>query len=217
MNGLTGAFRAQADVTNKDSALAKVHKTIDDVNRMSGVLAPRVENIARDVEKTAAKLREYVEYDVASLLISLRQTGTNILKVSRDFSELSGQAASLMSTNRDNLDEMIDNMAIVSADLKATAKEIRRNPWRLIYKPAKEEVDTQNIFDAARSFANGAEQLDQALTKLKSVDPEKVDPELLKRIQEHLDKTFERFSRAEQALWKAMSRTRKIAPADTDK
>ena len=81
-----------------------------------------------------------------------------------------------------------------------------RNPWRLIHKPEEPEIRSQNIHDAARAFSNGAEQLDQALAKLKAVDPKTVAPEQIKKIQDHLRKTFENFSKAEQALWKEFTK-----------
>ena len=188
--------------------MAKVHTSIDDINHMTGQAKSRMPAIVKNVEVTTEKMREYVEYDLAELLISLRQTGTNILKLSQDFRELSQTSREIITMNRDNIDEMIDNMAAVSADLKAAAREIRRNPWRLLYRPKEGEVETQDLFDAARSFAVGAEQLDQALAKLKAADPETLGPEQMKRIRVHLEQSFERFNRAEQTLWKEMNKRR---------
>ena len=206
VNAVTAALRTQADVNAADSMLAKAHKTMDDINEVSEEVKPRIRKTMANIEATTDRLKEYVEFDIAAILIDLRQTSTNILQLSRDFAELSQQAKEIIVLNRDNIDEMIDNMAAVSADLKAAAKEIRRNPWRLVYKPKKDEIHSQNISEAARAFSNGAEQLDQALAKLKAVDPKSVAPEQIKKIQDHLRRTFENFSKAEQALWKEFTK-----------
>ena len=102
-------------------------------------------------------------------------------------------------------------MKSVSLNLNAAAKEIRRNPWRLLAKPSEKEERTQNIYDATRAFAEGAEQLDDALVRLKALRqarPDGVktdDPELLK-IRKHLKTTFEKFRKAEDSLWKEVAK-----------
>ena len=114
-----------------------------------------------------------------------------------------------MAVNRENIDEIIDNMGQVAANLKSASKEIRRNPWRLLYRPKKGELRSQDIHDAARAFSNGAAQLDQALAKLKGLaatHPDGVpkdDPQL-KKIAEQIKETFEKFTDAEKALWKEL-------------
>jgi len=205
INDVTSSLRGQTDPNQRGSLLAKVHRTLDDVNDMSADIKPRLQRTIKNVELTSAKLKEYIEYDVAAIMIDLRQTTTKILRVSRDFAELSGEVKEIVVLNRDNIDEIIDNLAAVSADLKAAGKDIRRSPWRLLYKPKKDEIHSMNIFAAARDFSNGAEQLDQALSKLKAVDPKSVSPDDVKKIRQHLKQTFENFTKAEEALWKELN------------
>jgi ABC-type transporter Mla subunit MlaD len=206
VNAVTASARAQADPNDPNALLAKVHRTMDHVNDLSADVTPKLRRTMTHVERAAARLGEYMEFDVAEILIALRQTSTKILKLSRDLAELSGEARDIVVLNRENIDEMIDNMAAVSADLKATAKEIRRNPWRIFHRPEARDIETHNVLQATRAFSNGAEQLDQALAKLKAVDPEVVDPEDVRKIRRHLQETFEKFSKVEQRLWKELLR-----------
>jgi ABC-type transporter Mla subunit MlaD len=236
INAMSETLRGEFDANTAAALLAKVHVTADDINRVTASLArqsdpgvagslldhvrgivtdvhevtkdikPRVIRLATNAEVTSARLREYVEYDVLLLLIDLQNTGKEILQLSRNFAELSRTARDIVKLNRGNIDEMIDNMTTVSADLKAAAKEIRRNPWRLLYTPKKEEIHSQNVFAAARSFSTAAEQLDQALAKLRAADPDRLDDEELQKIREHLRESFENFSKAEQALWQELRR-----------
>ena len=109
----------------------------------------------------------------------------------------------------DNIDEIIDNMMLVSANLKSASKEIRRNPWRLLHKPTDEELDSQNVYDATGAFLSGATELDQAITKLSKLagmKPEGIpadDPQL-QEIRLKLQQTFEKFGRIEQLLWEKL-------------
>jgi len=173
--------------------MAKIHSSVDDVNAIT------------------EKIRTYTDEDIAELLAKLRETSTKILKMSKDFAVVSGQVKEMIVINRDNVDELLDNMVAVSANLKAASTDIRRNPWRLLYKPDDQELHSQNIYDAARSFSNGAEQLDQAISKMTSLakaHPEGIaaDDPTLAKVREHLEETFEKFTKAEAALWKELSR-----------
>jgi len=122
---------------------------------------------------------------------------------------LSEQLKQMVSVNEDNVNEILDNLAQVSANLKSASKEIRRNPWRLLYRPKKAELHSQNIYDAARAFSEGASELDQALAKLTTLTkahPKGLpadDPQLT-RIRKRIDEIFNKLTKAEESLWKAL-------------
>ena len=111
----------------------------------------------------------------------------------------------------DNLDEMILHMKSMAGNLNAAAKEVRRNPWRLLAKPAEKETRSQNIYDAARAFAEGAGELDDAVSRmnaLRDARPEGVksdDPDL-KKVLTRLEGSFEKFRAVEDKLWEELSK-----------
>jgi len=204
-------IRAETDKESDEALLRKIHLTMDNLKDMTDDAKPKVGDALTDVREVTRKMRQYTEKDVADVLAKLREANTNILKITTDFSTVSGQAKQLVMMHRDNIDEMIDNMVHVSTNLKAASKEIRRNPWRLLYKPEEKEIDSANIRAAARSFAEGAAQLDQALAKmtgLAKAQPEGIasDDPTLQKIREQLEQTFENFSKAEAALWKELDK-----------
>ncbi len=65
----------------------------------------------------------------------MRQFNTEILKVSKDFSAVSEAARKVVVLNRDNLDQIIENLVQVSVELMATSADVRRSPWKMFYKP----------------------------------------------------------------------------------
>jgi hypothetical protein len=114
------------------------------------------------------------------------------------------------------LERMIANMRLTSDQLKLAAIEIRRSPWRLLYKPTDEELETDNLYDAARSFALAAGSLESTAESLKAmVDKQDgavpTDDANLKLMLDNLHKTFEQFAEAEDKFWDALDR--KAAPA----
>jgi len=192
-----------------DSLLAKLHRSMDDLNAMTSDARPKVKDTLTAVQETAESIREYSKKDLAEIFEQVRDATTDIGKIAADFAVVSDQAKEIILVNRERVDEIIDNMSQTSASLKSASKEIRRNPWRLLYRPKPGEFESQNIYDAARSFASGAEQLDQALMKLSGLSkahPEGLpagDPQV-KAIREHLAESFDRFRRVEDALWEEM-------------
>ena len=89
------------------------------------------------------------------------------------------------------------------------AKEIRRNPWRLLHRPSEKATRTEDIYDAARAFGEGAGQLNDAIARLQAVSQAKGDPAIdaatLKKFTEGLQTSFEKFRKVEDALWQRLA------------
>jgi len=208
---LAASVSHEADCKAEGAILAKLHGIVNDVGDMTADAKPKLEKTMTAVAAVAEQMEAYSRKDVAELLAVLRQTNTKVLAIAEDLHSVTGQTRQLMTVNSSRIDETIDNLSQVSADLKATAKEVRRAPWRLLYQPKPGELHSQNIYDSARAFSSGAEQLDQALTKLTGLakaNPEGLrsdDPELQK-VREQLEEAFTNFSKVEQALWKELTK-----------
>ena len=214
LNALARNLVAQTDASQKDSLVGKVHKSMDDVNAMTADARPKVEKTLSAVQSMSERMDGYVKKDVAELLAKVSKAGDNILTVTDNFVSVSADAKEIVGAiGSDRIREIIDNLTLVSADLKATAREVRRNPWRLMYTPTDKELSAQNVFDSARSFMQGAEQLDLAIRRLGDIEkanPQGVkanDPQL-KEVRDHLKETFEHFRKVEGALWKELQKTK---------
>ncbi len=58
------------------------------------------------------------------------------------------------------------------------------------------------IFDAAREFARGATELNDAAQAIRDASKDKnADPKKLERMTEDLQKSFEKFGSVEKKLW----------------
>jgi ABC-type transporter Mla subunit MlaD len=207
---IAASIAAQTDVSNKEAILARVRSAADDLAQMTAENKPKIDQTLSAVSGMALDMQNYTKKDVAELLAGLRGVSGKVLAVASDLQTISQQAKEVILVNRDRIDETVDNLTQVSADLKSTAKEVRRAPWRLLYTPKPGEVHSQNIYDAARAFSSGAEQLDQALAKLSGLakaHPQGLpadDPEVAK-IRKQVEESFNNFSKAEQSLWKELS------------
>jgi hypothetical protein len=97
---------------------------------------------------------------------------------------------------------MIASLKTTGDNLKYASSEVRRSPWRLLYKPGAGEVANLNLYDSTRQFAEGAGQLNDAAVALRDAlkDPD-VDQAQVQKLVEKLDKSFAGFQDVEQQLW----------------
>jgi len=97
----------------------------------------------------------------------------------------------------------------VSDQLKLASIEIRRSPWRLLYTPTEKELETDNLYDAARSFALAAGDISTTADALHAIvqryegDVDPNDPNL-KVMLDNLHATFEKMSAAEKKFFDAL-------------
>src|SRR6185436_1989455 len=126
----------------------------------------------------------------------------DIKKAVADVREVSASAKGVVVNNRGKLDAMIAALKATGDNLKAASSEIRRSPWRLLYKPGKGEMANLNLYDSARQFAEGANDMSDAATALRDALASKdVDGKQLKVLVDRLDRSFEGFKQVETALW----------------
>ncbi|MGH7177422.1 MAG: MlaD family protein [Tepidisphaeraceae bacterium] len=104
--------------------------------------------------------------------------------------------------NRSKIESMIASLKATGENLKNASAEIRRSPWRLLYKPGPGEMANLNLYDSARQFAEGAGAMEDAATALRDAlkDPN-VEPQKIEFLVEKLDKSFANFTQVESQLW----------------
>ena len=199
INTLTATLAKETDPKVREPLLAKIHQSIDGINAMIADAGPKV-------SKTLTAIQGYTEKDLAEIFATFKQSNAKVLKITEDLAEISQNVKQMIVLNRENIDEMLDDMVLVAANLKATAEEVRRNPWRLLYQPDDKELKAADIYDAVNAYSNSATQLDQALTKLKALRRMPADDPQLKEtvdaIRKHLDESFKKLKKVEEKLWK---------------
>ena len=210
VNAVSAGIRAETDRTNDKSLLAKVHETLDSV-----------ETATQNVTAVTASLRAETDRTKKdSLLAKIRAITDDVQAVTSDatpklkiimanVTDVAEQLNRMLAKHQNNVDEVIDNLTVLSVDLKSLGKELRLSPWKLLNRPDKPELHAEEIANAARAFATGAAELDQAILKLARLTkdhPDGIpagDPKL-RDVRLHIEKTFKKFSDAEQRLWKEL-------------
>lgn len=226
VNETTAAIREQTDVRVNTSAVTRLHAVLDSLNQglatVRGMLDENREPVRRTVQhveetsrileqQIAAKLAEQLDTSNAAGLLA--RIHTNIAKLGEsvdDVNGITGDVRDVIALNKNNLDGMIRNLKETSDHLKAGSKEIRLNPWLLLYTPNPDEVAQANLFGTARAFSDAASRLDEAVARLEviSQQSESAGPETreeVERIRMQLDDTFKKFTEVEQKLWEQLN------------
>jgi len=208
VSAISSNIKHETDSAAEGSMLAKVHKVVDDVKTITGKAEPNVDRLLTSAANTAERIEQYSKDDIARVFETLRKANDRILTIANDFAAVSDETREIITLNRGNIDRMIDNMAQTSEALKATANELRRNPWRLLHTPEKGEMPTYDLLSAATAYSSGASSLDQAMAKMQALDPDVIGPDdpQIEQIREHLSDSFRRFKKVEEVLWQELQK-----------
>ena len=112
-------------------------------------------------------------------------------------------------TGDERIDRIMSNVAEVSVNLKLTTREVRRAPWKLLYRPGQKEFKIQALVDSAGAFAAGAERLDSAAMNLKKIvagvgDKPATDIDRIEAMLAELEASFGQFQKAERKFWEQL-------------
>lgn len=225
LNLTTGYVRDQVTPGHEDMALAKIHEALDSLNSGLAEVAamlqenrPHVTGAMRSIERTAATLDTGIAAPIAgeldksnpqSILGRVHTSFERVIQSLEDLNLVTDKTKRLVVLNSERFSGLIENVKEASDHLKATSKDLRRNPWRLLYRPSLEETKELNIFDAAREFAEAAGRLDDSATQLRALLESRegavpADDADLAKIRAHLQETFEKFQAAEKSLWQQL-------------
>jgi ABC-type transporter Mla subunit MlaD len=160
--------------------------TFTNLNAVTGSVKEKLPGILEKVDAAMAKMDSAVVNAAASL---------------ENIRNMTGSANSVISGNKSRLDGMIASLKATGDNLKYASAEIRRSPWRLLYKPPKNEVANLNIFDSARQFAEGANDLNDAAQALKDAVNSNAPEDDVKKLMERVEKSFTNFADVEKRLW----------------
>ena len=122
-----------------------------------------------------------------------------------NFKMTSSRIKSFVAGHRPVMERALANAQLTTDQLKLAAIEVRRSPWRLLYKPGDDELETDNLYDAARSFAQAAGALDATVMSLQAIiaDPSG-DNEQIQEMLDHLEALFTKFEQTERVFWDSL-------------
>ena len=176
------SIRAVFGDTNEDFRV-----TIANVRKATTAFAEKLPGMLNKVDGTLTKIDTAVD---------------TVNKTLEDLKATAAGAKEVVVGNKSKIDGMIDSVKKAGDNLKNATAEVRRSPWRLLYKPAPNEVANLNIYDSARQFAEGANDLNDAAAALRdAIKGGQGTEQNLRPLVEKLEKSFGEFKKVEEKLW----------------
>jgi ABC-type transporter Mla subunit MlaD len=196
------ADRAGETMTNARDVLGEsktdLRGTFANLHAATGTVKDKLPEMMDKANALVTKLQGSID-QVQSTLDDVKVTVANT-------KEISASARGVIAGNRSKLDAVVAGLKTTSDNLKAASSEIRRSPWRLLYKPGKGEMGNLNLYDSARQFAEGANNLNDAASALRdALGSKEVDGKQLQALVNKLDDTFTSFKKVEKQLWERVS------------
>lgn len=217
------AADARAAVADARAAVADARSMVAEVRNRSELWMDRIDHITGLADQSLARIDTFLKDEDPVL----RQTLDNVHAITHEArQETMHQVRSALEkanvalanardattelktfvvSQKPVLERTMANFQLTAAQLKLASIEVRRSPWRLLYTPSDKELETDNLYDAARSFALAATAIDSAYASLNATV--QADPHNLAEMQRQLDylqKLFERFETAEKKFWERL-------------
>ncbi len=171
---------ASALVANANGAIDGVRETVREASASLDRVLTRAETVADDVAD-AARAAKQTMHDADAAVEDVQ---------------------SVITRNKPQIGVVVDRLASTATTLELASQEIRRSPWRLLFRPDGRQRDSMNLYDAARRFAEGANALQDAAVALEGVAmDETATPDEVEALLERVRTRFDEYRAAEQALY----------------
>ena len=148
-----------------DTQRTQLQQTIASIHATARSLEATMAEVHDDLLPRARRIASSLSQSVETFHAAMAKADESLANV-RD---VTATARQLALANRDSLSDAIANFREGSEHYAAALAEIRREPWRLLYKPKPSEIEASNVMVAARAFAEGAGRLRDTATRLSAM------------------------------------------------
>ncbi|MCA9295393.1 MAG: hypothetical protein KC983_02730 [Phycisphaerales bacterium] len=206
------------------------HGSVKDVRSMIADNRPKVDRTLDNIEQSSAKVGD-ITAKVESFTDDALVISDDIKAISADARErapeIMATAERVLGRGQDAIDEAValmgrvqqdyegwssdfneslGNAALASQQIKLATIEIRRSPWKILYRPSSDELDHELLYEAARSFALGVTDLKTATLATERLlnehgDRLLNDEQSMKRVRDNLLNSLDRYERAQTQLF----------------
>lgn len=190
-------------------AAGEAKVVVSDVHAMLDDNRPKVDEIVENVRVASDDIRAITDrartqlMDQVETLLARGRSGLD------SFSSAMKRLDEILVTSGPRIESTLADAQLTAQQLKLTSMEVRRSPWKLLYRPSDRELDHELLYDAARSFALAASELQISSTTfeqiLDSQDPAiRNDPALAERLRQVLTNALTRYEQAQDALFSVL-------------
>ncbi len=195
------------------SILADLRDTVKILKNKADPLTTKVDRIAENLDKILTENRSGIKETIDNLSksalyvnrfmerieptrLAVEQAMNELKTASKDIDEIAVR-------NRGYINGILKDLREASATVNNLSSEIKRRPWRLLYKPDADEVETFDLYDAAWAYNLSATTLNLSVQELVSLskNSDKVPPEVIERAVKNIRASLEKQKAAEDQFY----------------
>jgi len=191
----TWSERIDSISANADATLAKGPKLAEDLQARvdqvkdllttaQGYLDENRDNVKVGLEKFRSitekgdTFMDHLNGELKETALALLEKGKSALEQAQ---KLMTDLNQIVAEQRPTIRRTFANIRLAADQLRDTLIEVRRAPWRLIYRPDTRELNFELLYDSARSYAGAVSDLRAASESLESLMASGPDPQLLRQ------------------------------------
>lgn len=187
---------AGAAVAEAREFIANINGVVEENRESFNRTVASVESAAQRADELVARLNE----ESVTLLNDMLAEGRLRLEEAGDVVE---RVDSLLAEQEPEIRKTLANLRLASDQMKLTMGEVRRSPWRLLYRPKTRELEYELLYDSARTYASAVSDLRAASESLESAvdttsESSRVRPEAVESYLAEISQAFERYRQAEE-------------------
>ena len=176
-----------------------VRPIIDENREQIRIAIGNFEDASANTKEVTAQARSFMDRlngEMSDRAVAILESGQAGLEEARSAIT---KADSIVSEQRPQIRASLANFRLASDQLRDTLIEVRRSPWRLLYRPDTRELEYELLYDAARSYAGAVTNLRGAAESLEAVSASDTpDRDEVATLMSEVEQAFERYREAEE-------------------
>jgi len=180
----------------------------DVIAKAQAYLKDNQEDVREGVKSARAGLKDFelfskrLNEEYADKVSKLLDSGSTAMEKGQVILD---RVESMLDEARPNIRVAMANFRLASDQLKSTLLEVRRSPWRLLYRPDTRELEFELLYDSARAYADTVTNLRTASEALESLAnaggiTSDTDRQTIDELVKNLDASRARYQEAEKAF-----------------
>ncbi|HLU49952.1 MAG TPA: MlaD family protein [Planctomycetota bacterium] len=157
---LTSTLRERAE-----PLLRELGQTTEALRETTETLRDLLRDNSEPLSRTVARLDTSTEI-VERLLASLETVPANLEEGLASLEKAGSTVTRLLDENRAGIRSVVEDLTETMASASNLAAEVKRRPWRLLYKPDLAEQKALELYDAAWAYNLGATELHRSVRLL---------------------------------------------------
>jgi ABC-type transporter Mla subunit MlaD len=200
-NALTSAETA---AKNLEDGTESANELIADARATLSENRPKLGNALTNLEAASVSAKDVAEALRTQTIPQIAAVLSKGETAVGDFADLLDRLDGEIAAKLPDLRTFVSDMRVAASQLKLATIEVRRSPWRLLYKPSVDVLAHEQLYEATRSFAAASGDLRSAaegLQELLRVRPDLVgDKDLRDRLQSSLIEALGRYEETQRRL-----------------